>query len=99
MDKIHTWFITAITQLGKDVYSLRAGWNHVYLALYVFLAVYGALKVPSAYNTIIVTTGGVVSVLFTNYVLSAKAKTPTTSKDPSSKEAVKEPQDDSTNLP
>lgn len=64
------WFSKLITELGKDFTSLRATWNWIYLALYVFLAIYGAFKVPDAFKTIISVTGGVVSVLFTNYVLS-----------------------------
>lgn len=64
------WLKTLITELGKDFTSLRATWNWIYLSLYVFLALYGAFKVPAAFSTIITVTGGVVSVLFTNYVLS-----------------------------
>lgn len=66
------WLSTAITAIGRDIYSLRAAWNHIYLALYVFLALFGALKVKDAYGTIVTVTGGVVSVLFTNYILSKK---------------------------
>lgn len=64
------WFKKLIVELGKDFTSLRATWNWIYLSLYVFLALYGAFKVPAAFGTIITVTGGVVSVLFTNYVLS-----------------------------
>lgn len=64
------WFKKLVVELGKDFTSLRATWNWIYLSLYVFLALYGAFKVPAAFGTIITVTGGVVSVLFTNYVLS-----------------------------
>lgn len=72
MGSIKTWLIKVITELGKDLTSLRATWNWVYLTLYVFLALYGAFKVHDAYATIVTVTGGVVSVLFTNYVLSTQ---------------------------
>lgn len=70
MNNFTEWFQKLITELGRDFTSLRATWNWIYLTLYVFLALYGAFKVPSAFSTIITVTGGVVSVLFTNYVLS-----------------------------
>lgn len=64
------WYQKFMLELGRDFTSLRATWNWIYLALYVFLALYGAFKVHEAFSTIITVTGGVVSVLFTNYVLS-----------------------------
>lgn len=70
---MNEWFEKLIIELGKDFTSLRATWNWVYLTLYVFLALYGAFKVPQAFSTIIMTTGSVVSILFTNYVLSKKS--------------------------
>lgn len=75
MSALRDWLEKAVTAIGKDVYSLRAAWNHIYLALYVFLALFGALKVKEAFPTIVTVTGGVVSVLFTNYILSKKDET------------------------
>lgn len=66
------WIQKLITEMGKDFTSLRATWNWIYLALYVFLALYGAFKVPQSFSTIISVTGGVVSVLFTNYVIGRR---------------------------
>lgn len=64
------WLEKVITELGKDFTSLRATWAWVYLALFAFLALYGAFKVHEAFSTIITVTGGVVSVIFTGYVLT-----------------------------
>lgn len=70
--QVVAWLKKFITELGKDFTSLRATWNWIYLTLYVFLALYGAFKVHEAFSTIITVTGGVVSVLFTNYIFGTK---------------------------
>ncbi len=54
----------------RDLKSLRAAWNYVYLALFVFLCVWVALHHPEHLSTAITVTGGIVSVVFTGYVLS-----------------------------
>lgn len=56
--------------LIRDFKSLRALWNALYLALYVFLCVWTALNHPEHLSTAISVTGGVVSVIFSGYVLS-----------------------------
>lgn len=56
--------------LIRDLKSLRALWNALYLALYVFLCVWTALHHPEHLATAITVTGGVVSVIFSGYVLS-----------------------------
>lgn len=56
--------------LVRDFKSLRALWNALYLALYVFLCVWTALNYPEHLSTAITVTGGVVSVIFSGYVLS-----------------------------
>ena len=56
--------------LVRDFKSLRALWNALYLALYVFLCVWTALNHPEHLSTAITATAGVVSVIFTGYVLS-----------------------------
>lgn len=70
MNKLTEWFQKVITELGKDLTSLRATWAWIYLALFAFLAIYGAFKVHEAFGTIITVTGGVVSVIFSGYVLT-----------------------------
>jgi hypothetical protein len=74
MRSIKAWFEKVVTEIGHDLTSLRATWAWVYLALYACLAVYGALKVHEAFGTIITVTGGVVSVIFTSYVLSTQGR-------------------------
>lgn len=54
----------------RDLKSLRALWNALYLTLYVFLCIWTALHHPEHLSTAITVTGGVVSVIFTGYVLS-----------------------------
>lgn len=74
--QVTKWLKKLFSELGNDFTSLRATWNWIYLGLYVFLALYGAFKVHDAFSTIITVTGGVVSVLFTNYVLSRDRNAP-----------------------
>jgi len=59
-----------IQNLLRDLKSLRALWNGLYLALYVFLCIWTALHHPEHLATAITVTGGVVSVIFTGYVLT-----------------------------
>ena len=50
--------------------SLRAFWNHLYMALYVWICVWTVLYHPNAISTVVTVTGSVVSVIFTGYVMS-----------------------------
>lgn len=59
-----------IQNIIRDLKSLRAVWNYFYLALYAFLCVWTAFKHPEHLSTAITVTGGIVSVVFTGYVLS-----------------------------
>mgnify|MGYP001438198966 CR=1 FL=1 len=59
-----------IQNIIRDLKSLRAVWNYFYLALYAFLCVWTAFKNPEHLSTAITVTGGIVSVVFTGYVLS-----------------------------
>lgn len=56
--------------VARDLKSLRALWNWIYMALYVWICVWTTLKHPDAIPTVITVTGGVVSVIFTGYVCS-----------------------------
>ncbi|KKW22408.1 MAG: hypothetical protein UY62_C0005G0005 [Parcubacteria group bacterium GW2011_GWF2_50_9] len=56
--------------LIRDVKSLRALWNWVYMTLYVWICVWTVLYHPDAISTVVTVTGGVVSVIFTGYVLT-----------------------------
>jgi hypothetical protein len=55
----------------RDFRSLRALWNWIYLALYVFLCIWAALFYPKALATAIITTGTLVGTIFTVYVASS----------------------------
>lgn len=56
--------------LIRDLKSLRALWNWVYMALYVWICVWTVLHHPDVIPTVVTVTGGVVSVIFSGYVLS-----------------------------
>ncbi|MBI4395897.1 MAG: hypothetical protein HY548_02295 [Elusimicrobia bacterium] len=55
---------------ARDLKSLRALWNWIYMALYVWVSVWAVLHHPDAVPTVVTVTGGVVSVIFTGYVLT-----------------------------
>jgi hypothetical protein len=58
-------------RLTKDLTSQRRVWNYIYMGLYVFIALYLTIfHANTCGNTVIVTTGGVVSAIFTNVVWS-----------------------------
>lgn len=74
-DKLMNWchkeFQDSAANFVRDMKSLRALWNYLYLALYIFLCVMAALSGnPSVLKTAIVTTGGIVGTIFTVYVWS-----------------------------
>lgn len=54
----------------RDLKSLRALWNWIYMALYVWICVWTVLHHADAIPTVVTVTGGVVSVIFSGYVLS-----------------------------
>lgn len=54
----------------RDLKSLRALWNWIYMALYVWICVWTVLHHPDAIPTVVTVTGGVVSVIFSGYVMS-----------------------------
>jgi hypothetical protein len=60
-----------LSRIVKDLQSHRSVWNYVYMALYVFLCIYLVITHGAECgNTIIMTTGGVVTGIFTNTVWS-----------------------------
>ncbi len=56
--------------LIRDLKSLRSLWNWIFMALYVWVCVWSVLFYPDVIPTVITVTGGVVSVIFSGYVLS-----------------------------
>jgi len=57
--------------LSRDLRSLRALWNWIFMALFCWINVWGVLYHPEiCLNTSIVTTGGLVSAIFGAYVFS-----------------------------
>lgn len=56
--------------LVRDLKSMRALWNWIYMALYVWICVWTVLHHPDVIPTVVTVTGGVVSVIFSGYVLS-----------------------------
>jgi uncharacterized membrane protein len=59
-----------VQNAARDMKSLRALWNWVYMALYVWICVWSVLHYPETIPTVVTATAGVVSVIFTGYVLS-----------------------------
>ena len=58
-------------RLAKDLTSQRRVWNYIYMGLYVIIALYLTFfHADTCGNTVVVTTGGVVSAIFTNVVWS-----------------------------
>ena len=56
--------------VARDMMSLRALWNWIYMALYVWICIWTVLYHPNAISTVVTVTGSVVSVIFTGYVMS-----------------------------
>jgi len=67
----HKEFQESAENLMRDMRSMRALWNYLFLALYTWVVVWLVLKAPTTSgNTAIITTGGIVTAIFTNYVWS-----------------------------
>ena len=56
--------------LARDVRSLRSLLCWVYCFLYIWVAWYALTHYPSSANTVVMTTGGIVSAIFTGYVFT-----------------------------
>jgi len=68
---IHREFQDSAENLMRDLKSMRALWNWLFLMLYAWVVVWGVLYYPTiTIKTAIITTGGIVSWIFTNYVAS-----------------------------
>lgn len=62
-----------VQNLIRDLKSIRAFWNYIIMALYVWASVWLVLyDAETCGNTVIITTGGVVVSIFTNYVWSSR---------------------------
>jgi len=59
-----------IQNFMRDLKSLRALWNWIYMALYVWVCVWTVLYHPEHIPTVITVSGNVVGIIFTGYVLS-----------------------------
>ena len=55
----------------RDLKSLRSLWNWIIGILYVWMCIYSVLYYESAVGTVVTVTGGLMSVIFTNYVWSS----------------------------
>jgi hypothetical protein len=65
----HREFRETADNLMRDMRSMRALFNYLYLFLYIFLCVWAAVNyAKDSLNTAIVTTGGIVSSIFMAYV-------------------------------
>jgi hypothetical protein len=61
-----------LENLMRDFKSIRALWNYLFLALFTWVCVWCVLyHAETCGNTVIVTVGGVVVSIFTNYVWSS----------------------------
>ena len=61
-----------VQKVLHDLLSHRVLWNYLYLIFYGWVCVYLAIKHgDTCGNTIVVTTGGIVMGVFTNYVWSS----------------------------
>jgi hypothetical protein len=63
-----------IQNLIRDLKSLRAIFNWIYLFLYVWLIWYAATHYKESIPTAIVSTAGIVSVIFSGYIYSKKSE-------------------------
>lgn len=60
-----------IRHLARDFRSMKALWNWLFLALYVWICVYLVLKYAAICgNTVVTATSAIVISIFTNYVWS-----------------------------
>lgn len=59
-----------IQNFMRDLKSLRALWNWIYMALYVWVCVWTVLYHPEHISTVVTVSGSVVGIIFTGYVLS-----------------------------
>lgn len=71
LDWLHSEFRHTANNFMRDMRSMRALFNYIFLLLYIFLCVWAALyHAKDSLNTAIAVTGGIVSSIFTVYVWS-----------------------------
>lgn len=56
--------------LARDIRSLKSLLCWVYCFLYIWVAWYALTHYPASANTVVMTTGGIVSAVFTGYVFA-----------------------------
>ena len=67
----HKEFRESANNFMRDMRSMKSLFNYLYLLLYMYLCVWGALyHAKDSLNTAIITTGGIVSSIFMAYVWS-----------------------------
>ena len=72
--KIIDWLLKNVIDffenLARDVKSLRASFNHIYLLLYIWLIWYSVTHYRESASTAITATAAIVSAIFGGYVFS-----------------------------
>ncbi|MEM2986953.1 MAG: hypothetical protein QXV60_02525 [Nitrososphaerota archaeon] len=53
---------------------MRVIWTYLTGLTYLFVVIYATVKYPEAIDTVVTVTGGVLSVIFTNYVFSKNSE-------------------------
>lgn len=74
INKIFEWLkkelVEFFSNFSKDIRSLRSILNWIYCFFYLWLVHYCVKNSPASMDTAIITTGSVVSIIFTSYVFS-----------------------------
>lgn len=69
MDSVKAGKNHLLARIVSDLTDHRRVWNYIFMLLYVFVVIYLVISHPTdCGNTAIVTTGGVVTGIFTNVV-------------------------------
>lgn len=72
-----------LENLMRDLKSLKALWNYMFLALYTWVCCYCVLyHAETCANTVIMTTGGLVGTIFTGYIWASNKEKQATGKFP-----------------
>lgn len=67
---LHLNVVDFFENIARDVKSLRASFNYIYLCLYVWLIWYCVTHYRESASTAITATAAIVSAIFSGYVLS-----------------------------
>lgn len=93
--ELKSYGMSFVEKVGSDLKSLRGLWCWVYLGLYPWLIAYCVTHFPGSVNTAITVSGGLVGTIFSGYVVSRSLEKNAAVK----AAAVKEPKNESSNLP